>query len=288
MDYMTKKQNTAKDWLDRMVQVGKKEPFCAIAYLTPEIAELLLNRNPENRSKRPWHIEEMAEDIDQGRFEFTGQSIVISRCGLLNDGQNRCEAVALAGKPIELVFVFGVDREARKRMDIGRVRTVGDFLGMDGVSSANNFAAAANYILKITRYGKIPTGLSQRISKAEVTAFAMDMLDELAVSFRVCKVPGHGRIAPLSLLMTAHFLFSKVSPRDADAFLEDLIRGTDMEAGDPVFVVRDKLMDSTKRLNQNEKLKSLFMAWNNRRVGKKVASLTHSIKRHEKLPELKR
>jgi hypothetical protein len=270
-----------------MVKRGEREPFALRVELTPELAEILLSRNPENRPKKTWHIQEMAEDIKAGRWELNGQTIVVSRCGLLNDGQNRSMAVVMADKSIPTFMVFGIDREARKRMDIGRVRTVADFLGMEGVGSGTHVAAASHYILKINRWGKITTGMDQKFSKPEITNFAMEIAPDLAFGLRTCNKSGHGRISPLSLLVTAHYIMSQVSPEDADQFMSDLIRGSGLEAGDPVFVARDKLMDPTKRLAPNERLKTLFSAWNNRRAGRKVRTLQHSMKRHEKLPELK-
>jgi len=276
-------------WLEDMIRKGKVGPFAIQepVMISPELAELLLLRNPGNRPLKTWHIEEMARDISEGRWGLTGQTIAVSSCGLLNDGQNRCSAVVMAGVPAPVFMVFGVSRRSRQKTDIGRTRTVGDFLGMESVANSNNVAAAAQYIMKIERWGKITTGMDKKLSKPQITEFGLQIQEDLAFGLRACGKHGHGRIAPLSQLVTAHYMMSQKDPDAADEFMSDLIRGTGLEAGDPVFVARDKLMDPTKRLNPNERFKTLFSAWNNRRLGRKVRTLQHSMKRQETLPELK-
>jgi len=277
----------ALGWFNSMVRAGQREPFAVMVEVTPELATLLLERNPDNRPKKDWHIQSMADDIKAGLWELNGQTIVVSKCGYLNDGQNRCTAIKLAGRPMKTFMVFGINREARKRMDMGRVRTVGDFLGMDSVDNPNNIAAAAQYLLKIQRWGKITTGVDRQPSKAEITNFASELAPDLAFGLRVCRKTGHHKIASLSLLMTAHYLMSQVNPTQADEFMHDLIRGSGLSEGDPAFAARDKLINPAKRLNNNEKMKTLISAWNNRRAGRKVRTLQHSMKRHEQLPEVK-
>lgn len=276
----------ATRWLNDRIRTGKKSAFAEFGELTPELAALLLKINPNNRPLKEHHIERMARDISGGLWKTTGETIVISRCGLLNDGQNRCAAVIHAGRAISVNFVFGVEREARLYMDQGATRTPGDYLGMDGVKDPNNVAAAARKILDIKTCGKIITGLSGKPSKAEVQEFALLISAQLDRSIHVCRRKGHGKVASLSTLMTAHYLFSKVSPDDADDFIEKLIDGTGLSSTDPIFAVREKLIDPRKRLNQNEQLKAMFMGWNNYRKNKSVRSVTHAVKKGEKLPEL--
>ena len=276
----------AARWLNDRIRKGKHGMFSEFAELSPELASMLLKINPNNRQMKQHHVERMASDITSGLWRVTGETIVISKCGLLNDGQNRCAAVIRAGRSITVNFVFGADRESRLFMDQGLTRTPGDYLGMDGIRDPNNIAAAARKILDIERYGKLITGLSGKPSKAEVQEFAHSISTALDRSICVCRRRGHGKVASLSSLMTAHYLMSKVDPDDADDFIEKLIDGTGLGARDPVFVVREKLIDPKKRLNQNEQLKAMFMGWNNYRKNKAVVSVTHTIKKGEKLPEL--
>jgi len=65
--------NATEAWLESMVHRGQRAPFAVIADLTPELAEILLSRNPENRPQKTWHIEEMADDIKAGRWVLNGQ-----------------------------------------------------------------------------------------------------------------------------------------------------------------------------------------------------------------------
>jgi hypothetical protein len=65
-----------------------------------------------------------------------------------------------------------------------------------------------------------------------------------------------------------------------------LVAGDGLSRTDPIYVVREKLLTKDKRLNSNEKIKAIFMGWNNWRTSRTVKTVTHSIGKGVKLPEL--
>jgi len=69
-----------------------------------------------------------------------------SKCGQLNDGQNRCAAVVRSGLTVPTIFVFGLERETRLTVDQGVGKRPGDYLAMSGVANSNHVAAIAAMI----------------------------------------------------------------------------------------------------------------------------------------------
>lgn len=274
----------AQRWLeDRIKKSGRKE-FAEISLLTPEIAAQLLKRNPKNRTLKQATVERYARDIESDRFAFNGEPIIVSDTGELNDGQHRCHAVIYAQKPIKTLFMFGVPRESRTTVDQGTARTAGDYLGMDGVANSNHLAAIAGKVIEIERFGKLISVNADKPTKAEIVERAK--ADKgIAESFAFVHRTGAGRVSSYSLLGTAHYLLRKKGGADADTFIDRLIEGVELKARDPIFVAREKLISRDKRLNQNERMKTIIMAWNNYRARSSVKTLTHSVKKGDKLPE---
>ena len=277
----------ADNWVDAMVEQSREHPHTTTANLTPELAAALLKRNEANRVIKDNTVSRYAADMTAGRWDFNGEAIIISSDGTTNDGQHRCLAVIKSGVSVKCVFVFGVSRESRLTTDQGAQKTAGDYLAMEGVQNSNSLAASATCIIQLERYGKFASGVNMlKPSKSEVRERVI--LDTgVEASFRFIRQPGANRIAPLAILTTMHYLASQVDPHDADAFMTRLIDGSELKARDPIFVLREKLRTPALRLNRNERVKAMITAWNHWRRGREVRNLPHTIRKGEKLPELK-
>jgi len=117
--------------------------------ISPSRALALLARNPDNRKISRSVMKDFVHDIGAGLWKFNGEAIIIADVGLLNDGQHRLMAVIATGKTIEVMVVVGVPRESRMTLDVGKARTVADFLGMQGVGRRNDIAAVAEIPLAV-------------------------------------------------------------------------------------------------------------------------------------------
>lgn len=284
----TEKKILSKDvgWLQLRLDRGERELFSEPGLLTPELATLLLGRNNNNRPLNETRAQLYARDITEGRWEITGASISISRCGNLNDGQTRCRAVQIAQKPIQVFFTFGLSFESRLNEDTGAIKTAGDFLGMEGVASGGKVAAVAKGVLEYEKHGKLTSTASEAPTKSEVRIRASE--DEfIAVSAAVHHKSGASKVAGPTVIGLAHYVFAQRDRQAADEFMHRLISGENLAARNPILVAREKLIDPYRRLTKNEQLKCIFMAWNNWRANKTVRSLTHTIKKGEKLPEVR-
>ncbi|MDP2735115.1 MAG: hypothetical protein Q8P12_02825, partial [bacterium] len=103
-----------------------------LVFLTPELAEQLLQNMVPNRPVGKSRVEEMSRDIVAGRYLLNGDSLKVNSEGQLFDGQHRCHAVIKAQTGI-WVWIFSdleytsalmatVDcNKSRSRADIWRL-----------------------------------------------------------------------------------------------------------------------------------------------------------------------
>lgn len=273
-------------WLNLRLNRGVKEKFAEFGVLTPDLAAVLLNLKSDNRGLTELNVDQYARDIVAGRWHLNGEPIILSSCGKLNNGQHRCHAVIRTGKNIPALFVFGVSHESRLTTDQGKQKTAGDYLAMGGVLNANNLAAIAGAVLQYEQLGRMALGGTERPNKSEVRERVVSD-PNIERSYKAVYKKGATKVATVKVLGVAHYIFSRVDEESADRFMASLISGAELRERDPIHVAREKLIDPFHRLNINEQLKTMFMAWNNWRAGKTVRSLTHSMQRGEQLPEVK-
>jgi hypothetical protein len=273
----------AERWLAERLARGEREVFSEIVDLTPELASLLLALNTNNRTLRDHTVKNYAADIKSGRWQFNGESIIVCSDRVLSDGQHRGRAVIEAGQAIKVVIVFGTPSSSRTTTDGGIAKTAGDYLAIEGFVDSNNVAATGAKVLSIQVRGKIATG-SEMPTKQETLEFVRENPD-LIESVR-CVNDGHARLGSKSLLAAAHYMMARKDQAAAAVYIGKLISGENLSRTDPIYVVREKLLAKDKRLNSNEKMKAIIMGWNNWRSKRSVKTLTHSVGKGVKLPEL--
>ena len=71
-------------------------------YITPKMAEALLQKNETNRTLSLKTVEAYAEDMRQGHWDYRSDcGISIDSEGILRDGQHRLNAIIKYGKPVK-------------------------------------------------------------------------------------------------------------------------------------------------------------------------------------------
>jgi hypothetical protein len=104
---------------------------CRRMTITPEMAQMWILRNTNNRPVTRSKVDERRRDMELGRWAFTHQGIAFDRLGVLSDGQHRLLALSEMppGFSVESYVFFNQDPEARKHMDIGNLRRMSDRTG---------------------------------------------------------------------------------------------------------------------------------------------------------------
>lgn len=258
---LLQEEKVAAGWLDKEVDKAKEKPVSGLVELTPALARVLMQRNPNNRHISSPIVEKFARDIINGSWVLNGESIILSADGLLNDGQHRCEAVILADKSIQTIMIVGVERDTRTTLDQGRMRTIGDYLSMEGHADSTALGAVASFAWQWKNYGNVTTTTRRKATKGELKAF-VESNPRLAQSIDVVPAKGSNLVGGRPCLAFCRFAFSSLaSKQDADSFIYHLISGENLRVGSPILYARTRLM-SGQRLNIGEKVELIFRAWN--------------------------
>jgi hypothetical protein len=268
-------------WLDERIAKGKKEPHAEVVTLTPVLASLLLQRNINNRNIRRMNSEFIRNDIISDRWQFNGESIVISDTGILLDGQHRCDAVVQTGKSIRVSLVFGAEEEARFTIDIGSPKSAANFLHMKGFTDTNNMAAAIGLIVQYQKNGNVSYGYV-RPTKTEIIN-AVEELKGLQGSIDI--VSGAKVVGSRSCLAFCHYIFKKkAGVVAADEFIKKIVDGDGLRKGDPIYHCRERLIAMKGNTRVGDRAGIIFKAWNHWRLGESVTKIIIPAK----LPKLER
>jgi len=122
-----------------------------IINLTPQKAKELLGRNIQNRPLRDVNISEYAHSMRSGEWKENGQGIIIDVKGVIKNGQHRMYAVIEADYSYETPLITGVEEDVMATIDIGKIRTLGDVLHLNGIKNATQIAALTAKILTYKR-----------------------------------------------------------------------------------------------------------------------------------------
>src|SRR5690606_35673856 len=128
-------EKRAADWLLAHVAKAGNKPTAVVDTLTPALARVLPDRIADTRPPNDGLVDDYARDMSSGKWHMNGEPIIIAQNGMMNDGQHRCHGVIETDIAVPMVFVFGVERESRATVDQGRMRTVSDYLAMNGHSN---------------------------------------------------------------------------------------------------------------------------------------------------------
>lgn len=253
-------------WLEDLIEQAQSEPAAHIIALTPAMAAVLLERNPENRRLGEADVEKYIRDMENGLWRFNGEAMIVSRDGFLNDGQHRCAAVVATGHAIKVVLVVGVDRETRMTLDQGRTRTAGDYLAMQGHVNTMRLAAATGFIWQHDRRRMIHT--SGKPTKSEILAFLQEH-EDIVESVHACEVKGADAYGGRSMLAFCHWVFWKTSSDKsaADDFVAKLCKGDGLLSRDPILYCRNRMVQERGRLRGNDRAELLIRTWNAHRRG---------------------
>lgn len=260
-------------YIDKGVENGR--PFPELMTISPEIAQTLLNRNPddENRKLSKVTVRKYATDMANGKWNgLNGQTIVVSKEGFLNDGQHRLNAILQSGVKIQTMVIFGAERDSRLTLDQNKVRTSGDYLGMMGVKNPNNIAAIATMLITYerdnftaSRHVSAPTNSGNRPTKAEIHEYATTHLKEIDRAFHAVSVGDHKLLAQPSRLAAAYAILERTARHKSDVatFFDAILYGEGLKRGQPPLTCRRRLMTERKNMpSVRETLETIFRAWN--------------------------
>lgn len=255
-------------WLEEHIQRGASEPHAEVVTLTPGLASVLLSRNPDNRNITAAKLRHFAADMRRGVWPLNGETIIISKDGLLNDGQHRCAALIEANVTIPATIFFGADRETRKTVDLGSARTAAHFLAMDGISNTTHRASIARWVLAYE--ASDGQSLSAGNSFTNLECYERARRDEgvgRAAAYADAKSKHYRAFVQPSVLGFCHYAMHHIDEDAADEFVNQIVFGEGLKRKDPAYEVRQRLLDTP---NKYEKAELILRGWAAFRQGRKL------------------
>ena len=119
--------------------------------ITPEIAAQMLEHNTHNRNINRQSAVRVA--LASNEFVLTSDAIAFDKNGVLLNGQHRLNECVRLGKPIDVIVIRGLDADSQMAMDVGRKRSLSDYVAMDGYPSARTVATIASALLTKKYFG---------------------------------------------------------------------------------------------------------------------------------------
>ena len=259
-------------WYNDMVSLAQRESrtITVDATLTPELAaHILRSCNADNRGVNESTAQKITKDIIADKWSFNGEAILISKEGLLNDGQHRCTGVVEANKPIRTLMTFGLDRDTRETLDQGRGRTAADYLTMQGVHLATSAASIARFLIAYTGAEGKSLGQRSGIPNSEILSQCHNN-PQVAISadFASRRYKHFRRLATIQVIGFCHAVLSGVNADAAEVYLQQVCVGEDIKKSDPAFAVREALMRD--RITTVERIHVIFRGWNAFRQRRKL------------------
>lgn len=160
-----------------MITLITNDPSCYIVTATKELVDALLELNTHNRKMRQYYAEQMSDEMKANQWFLTNQGIGVTRSGWLCDGQNRLEAMRLAGyPPLQILIVTGLEDEAQVVVDTHAKRKQADIMTLVLNHTVSGRVVAAVNVLLMVSEGKngFTMSVNGRPSNFEMSSFISD------------------------------------------------------------------------------------------------------------------
>ena len=240
-----------------------------------EFAEGVLELNTGNRRINRRKLDLLAEQMRSGSFENTGEPVIFSAEGVLNDGQHRIMAVVESDAVVDMDVRFGIPRKAFTKTDTGSSRNGGDVLAIRGIAGGAAVAPAVR-LLVLYRHG-LPDAIRDFVSNAEIDE-AFDKwkgIESVGKQVAGYNFPKGVRSTPL--LATAFMASRSPGKEKLAAWLETLATGLTSSRSDPAYLLRERLMHGIEapigtREGLLERFALMIMSWNAAAAGEGISS----------------
>lgn len=267
--------------------------------VTPAMAAKWLQTMVNNRTLSQAKAIEYAVAMDDDRWVINGETIKFDADGRLFDGQHRLQACVLADKPFKSYVAYGIsDQDAFSTVDVGKNRSHGDVFSIAGYPSSNLTSGAALLIYQYKNKQFGPGGSTNRrytkgskailkkldrlpvkgatVSKEELLNFAAPFKERLIAAVRFAENVKARKLLSSGMVAGCYFLMCEKAEEDATRFWVDLCEGVGLSGSDPVYWLRERLLNNMAAPNKLQRgaiLMLVFKAWNKRRANEKTKTL---------------
>lgn len=271
IDYLSSRTTTQQPSAPTLVEI------------TPVEARRLLENSAsfKNRQVKRSVVSEYAESIKNGEWNYAvGDPIRIDTHGRVIDGQHRLLAVVQSDTPQHFYLISNLPPESVNFIDIGQPRSHADFVAMTGAADSKRVAAGVRWV---SHYQGDRTWYARSgLPRHKIAQWIQDhpeILRSAVVSQQVKDV-----LRRMGVATGTHYIFSLIDKAEADSFFEKLRTGLNVEEGDPVYRLRERLIDPWRKLGEYETSAFVIKAWNLTRSGTKIKRLLWAPGQGEEFP----
>lgn len=273
-----------------------------IVTVTPALAKEWLEHNQDNRPVRMARVSHYAHQIKLGQWTLTGQPILFDSSGRLATGQHRLLACIQADTPFTTMVVRGIDPGAVKNIDTGASWSYADIAQAAGFKDSLQRVAAIRVALMLDQQRPGDSLDRWRASGTNRSSIHIPSITEVlefaeayaALCDRMLKAV-YQKTSKKLLHPTSTFggLFLHLYPKNSrrcDEFFAKLASGADLRSDDPIFRLREHLIQNANtRLARGKRRGSWSMviaikAWNAWMRGEPVKLLR--VGDNEKWPKI--
>jgi hypothetical protein len=246
-----------------------------------------LTKNVKNRRLNLERVKNLAAAMTRDEWRLNGQPVIFDSNGNLQDGQHRLRAIVESGCIVPMIVIRNVVPDAFVTIDTGRSRTTADVLGIAGYISAHLLSGAVRTIIAykdaIARKADGDSA-SERlnrscdaVSNAAIVAWTDEHPEIHDVIRQACRLKDVVRSVEVPAwiwLVGEHNPQSKI-----DEFVGNLIAGEGLHRSDPIYTLRNRLIQD--RINRKHKVRGevlamMTRAWNSWILGKPLSLLRMS------------
>lgn len=169
-----------------VVLAAHRTPVFLNGMIGPELAQQILERNPNNRKLRNAKVTDYANQMIAGDWTLSDQGMSIDVDGLVQNGQHRLWAIVESGATIHTIMVLGMPPEAAPNHDTGLHRSFADTVQLRGLPNALLTGATCRLL-----YAYTTQPLDRWRSWAKTTVHNGNILDMIDGFPRIVEVARH-------------------------------------------------------------------------------------------------
>ncbi|PVD04495.1 hypothetical protein DBP12_03455 [Streptomyces sp. CS014] len=251
--------------------------------ITEDVARKLMEINEANRPMRQSVVQRYVDDMENGRWHFVGDPIVIDEEGNMRSGQHRCRAGIRAKRTFRATVIEDVPVEAFASIDTGAKRSPGNQLSIAyGVHNASMIAAIIPRFLDISEGRILSSGKKPMSPQAIVSWYGgnPDMRELLQTASRLgTQLNAQCQGGSVAAMGATYAALHQVDANDARRFFVDHLINAEGWESSPYFPPR-KLVQfiiahccDGSRTAERDLVWSMIKCWNEWRTGGQVKTI---------------
>lgn len=240
--------------------------------VTPSLAKQMLEANIKNRRVKLPVLLRYTQEMNAGRWkEDTGETIKISKTGIVLDGQHRLLAVVKSNKPINFHIVYDLDDSVFDVLDTGSVRNASDVFLIEKIKNDNVLPSMiTTYEILKKSVVKVFDGQSvtkqYRPTNAELKElyYLRESFWQTVANQATNWYMAFAKILPPSTIGGFYAFFYDINEKDAYDFIHQLCTGKDIK-NNSIALLRTKLMQDKidqKKIQPSIKQAYIIKTWN--------------------------